>query len=225
MTRRVKFRFLRAAAALSGLALAWVCVLAGPALAAPAAEGNASGRAPVADGVARRALEEALRFADVIYQWEGRAEQGVAYLWGGRMSVDEYLQAVAEGKRPGVEAGVDASGLVVQAYRAADPAIRFVVESGGGEQRVRDVSSGALYRWNVRTVPVDELRPGDLIFFQNSSGQVSGVAIFERREGPNVHFVVASANSGKVIRTFLNVNNEYWKTRVLGAGQLLEASP
>ena len=134
-----------------GLALAWACVLAGPALAAPAAEGNASGRAPVADGVARRALEEALRFADVIYQWEGRAEQGVAYLWGGRMSVDEYLQAVAEGKRPGVEAGVDASGLVVQAYRAADPAIRFVVESGGGEQRVRDTAG--LLCWNVRPCP------------------------------------------------------------------------
>src|SRR5690606_25228052 len=149
----------------------------------------------------------------------------VAHLWSRRLSVDEYLQAVAHGSRPGVEAGVDAPGLVKQAYRAADAAIRFVVESGGGEQRVRDVSSGALYRWNVRTVPVDELRPGDLIFFQNSSGQVSGVAIFERREGPNVHFVVASANSGKVIRTFLNVNNEYWETRVLGAGQLLEASP
>ena|GEM_PF-1651377 len=203
-----------------------VWVIAGTSFAAvPLAEGNASGLAVVPEEFARRALAEALRFADVTYEADGRTEQGVAYLLGGRMSVDQFVRAVAAGKRPGVEAGADASGVVVQAYRAADPGFRFISKEGGTEQLVQDASSAMLYRWNVRVVPVEELRPGDLIFFKSESGQVSGVAVFERREGPNVHFVVASPGAGKVIRTFLNVNNEYWRTRFLAAGQLLRYAP
>lgn len=192
---------------------------------APAGWEDAGGAEAVSAEVAEKALAEALRFADVTYEVGGRVEQGVAYLFGGRTGVDEYVQAVAQGKRPGVDVGADASGVVVLAYRAADPAIRFMVREGGEVRFVRDVGSAELYRWNVRTVPVEELRPGDLIFFKNERGGVAGVAVFERRDGPNVHFVVASANAGKVIRTFLNVENEYWKTRFLAAGQLLRYAP
>lgn len=217
---------MRLAKALWIAAVLCLWVPGSPALAAtPVAEGSESGRPVVSAELAMSALAEALRYADVTYQVDGRAERGVAYRFGGRMSVDEFVRAVAEGKRPGAEAGVDASGLVVQAYRAAAPGWRFVEMQGGTARLVADAGSASLYRWNVRVVPVEELRPGDLIFFKNESGQVSGVAIFERREGPNVHFVVASAGAGKAIRTFLNVNNEYWKTRVLAAGQLLQSAP
>lgn len=180
---------------------------------------------PVSAETALQALREALRYADVTYEVDGTVEQGVAYRWGGRMSVDEYLQAVREGKRPGIDAGVDASALVVNAYRAADPGHRFRIVSGGAERLVADATSGVLYEWNVELVPYTSLRPGDLIFFQNEQGQVSGVAVFERLDGPNVHFVVASASSNKVIRTFANVNNAYWNTRVKATGRLLEMAP
>lgn len=183
------------------------------------------GRSVVPAELAQAALAEALRFADVTYEHEGIERQGVAYLLGGRISVERYVDAIAQGKAPGVDVGIDASGLVVQAYLAADPAFRFVSRPGGESLLVRDASSTALYQWNVRTVPVEQLRPGDLIFFQNEGGRVAGVGIFERREGPNVHYIVASANAGRVIKTFNNVNNDYWRTRFLAAGQLLWSVP
>lgn len=175
--------------------------------------------------VARRALEEAMRYADVTYEFRGERRQGVAYLWGGRMSVAAFVEAVRSGKEPGVEAGADASAVVVNAYRAADPTLRFAAAAGGTLRLVADADSRTLYEHNVRHVPLEALRPGDLIFFSGSDGQVAGVGIFERRDGPNVHFIVASASAGRVIRTFLNVNNEYWRTRFLAAGQLLRMAP
>lgn len=198
-----------------------VVMLAGGALAAEVGSSDADGAAVVPAAVAQRALTEALRFAEVTYEAGGVSRQGVAYLLGGRIGVDRYLEAVAQGKVPGVDVGVDASGLVVQAYLAADPALRFRTGDGAWG---RDASSSSLYRWNVRIVPLDELRPGDLIFFQNEEGRVSGVGIFERREGPNVYYLVASAAQGRVIRTFNNVGNDYWKSRFLAAGQLLDAA-
>lgn len=187
----------------------------------PGAGADAADVPVVPAELAERALAQALRFVDVTYEAGGTLQQGVAYLWGGRMGVDEYLEAVAAGKRPGEEAGVDASAVVVQAYRAADPGFRFMTRAQGGRRLVSDATSRGLYLWNIRTVPLEQLRPGDLIFFKNSSGQVAGVAIFERREGPNVHYIVASPNAGKVVRTFNNIYNDYWQTRFLAAGQML----
>lgn len=198
--------------------------LAGGSWTPAGAQGFELAAEPVSDAVAARALAEAERYAIVTYRYRGETMTGVAYKWGGRLSVDEYLAAVAQGAEPGRDVGVDASAVVVNAYLAADPDHRFVVEAGGGRRLVADVTSADLYRWNIRPVATDELRPGDLIFFQDERGNVSGVAVFERREGPNVHFIVASAGQGKVVRTFLNVNNTYWNTRVKGAGRLLAFS-
>ena len=94
----------------------------------------------------------------------------------------------------------------------------------GERQLLPDATSDSLYRFNIRAISVEELRPGDLIFFKSESGGVAGVAIFERREGPNIHYIVASPNAGKVVRTFNNVHNSYWQTRFLAAGQVLVSS-
>ena len=213
----------RALAALAaGVALIAAAGLAG-AQGVPGPAGAAAQAVAVSDATAARALAEARRFAEVTYRYGGQTLTGVAYRWGGRLSVDEYLAAVEAGRAPGAEVGVDASGLVVEAYLAADPAHRFAVEWSGG-RLAADATSADLFRWNIVPVATDEMRPGDLLFFQDERGNVTGVAIFERREGPNVHFVVASAAQGKVIRTFLNVNNTYWQTRVKGAGRLLAFS-
>lgn len=212
----------RSVQSLFAWALLAVLCLAGPVLGAEAVgEPGLDDVLVVSAELAQRALAQARRFVDVTYEAGGASQRGVAYLLGGRMSVDEYLNAVATGKTPGVEAGADASAVVVQAYRGADPSFRFMTRSGGQNRLVPDATSATLYRWNVRTIPVEELRPGDLIFFKNANGDVAGVGIFERREGPNVHYIVASSNAGKVIRTFNNVNNDYWKTRFLAAGQML----
>lgn len=166
-------------------------------------------------------LAQALRFVDLEFEANGGLHQGVAYLWGGRMGVDEYVAAVQAGAQPGVDAGVDASGVVVQSIRSVLPGHKFAGAPGGAAPVVQ-ATSATLFHFNVAEVAVDELRPGDLLFFQDSAGNVSGVGIFERRVGPNVHFIIASARAGRVIKTFYNVNNDSWKTQFKAAGRLLE---
>lgn len=179
----------------------------------------------VSDQTAARAMAAAARYADVRYTVDGNEREGVAYKWGGRMSVEEYLAAVAAGARPAIDAGVDASAVAVNAYLAADPELRFVSGTEGRTRRLGDATSRTLYKWNVTEVPVSRLRPGDLIFFKGTSGGVAGVGVFEKKEGPNVYFVVASQTAKKVIHTFLNVNHAYWQSRFLAAGQLLQNQP
>lgn len=173
--------------------------------------------AVVSAETAGNALAEAFRFVDATYRVGDEERRGVAYLWGGRMSVDSYLQAMAQGAVPGVDAGVDASGVVTKAYLSADPGLRF---RGAGGRWYADATSRSLFEHGVRMVSVFELRPGDLIFFQGDDGQVTGVAIFEKMEGPNVHFIVASSRAGRVIRTFYNTQGEYWQKVFKAAGQL-----
>lgn len=190
-------------------------------LTAAAQEGTGASSTAVSETVARSALAQAERYADVTYEYRGTQEKGVAYKWGGRSSVDEYLAAVSDGAVPGKEVGADASAVVVNAYRSVDPGHRFAVSWGGGKRLATDATSADLYRWNVQPIPFEQMRPGDLIFFQDEGGDVTGVAIYQRRSGPNVHFIVASPGRGRVIRTFLNVNNSYWNTKVKAAGRLL----
>lgn len=171
--------------------------------------------------IARGALEYALRYVDVEYETGGSAHRGVAYMWGGRMSVDDFVRAVESGAKPGIDAGVDASAVIVRSYGAMIPDIRFLASDNPDGTRIKDATSATLFQYNIQQVSPEQLRPGDLIFFKDGSDNVSGVALFEQRQGPNVYFIVASARAGKVIRTFYNVNNESWKTQFKAAGRLL----
>jgi cell wall-associated NlpC family hydrolase len=164
----------------------------------------------------KAAVKTAMEYATVLYS-DGQV--GVPYYWGGRITVENFLQAVSEGKTEGV--GVDASGLVVSVYPQVVKGLCFRIPQGTRFIWVADTNSSMLYEWNVRPLTVDELRAGDLIFFSSESSKIGGVGIFVERVGRQIYYLVASANHNRVIHTFSNMDGTYWKDRFAGAGRLL----
>ena len=99
-----------------------------------------------------------------------RAASKMAYLFGGRQSVEAYLTALADGKVPGEEIGVDASAVVVNAYRHVVPNIRFFFDESG-KTLVSDATSSLIAKYNSIPITQEELGPGDLIFFKDANGR------------------------------------------------------
>ena len=108
-------------------------------------------------------IEEANQAHDYAMQY---VENEVAYLYGGRQSVEAYLAALADGKVPGQDIGADASAVVVNAYRNVIPNIRFFLIRV--KRPVADTSS-VIANYNSVPISQDELVPGDLIFFKDAS--------------------------------------------------------
>lgn len=211
--------------------------LLGAALVAVAAGADAAwDRRPLTEEEGRQVAEAALAYAEVTYTVGGEERQGVAYVWGGRATVQQFLAAVSGyegGGEPPADAaapvGVDASGVVVNALRRLDPRIRFAASPGDKPVLTADADSSSLYAYNVIPVEPAELRPGDLIFFgQRPAGSegagdvsVTGVAVVTRREGERVYFVTASQRQGRVVHTFARTNGDYWRDHIVGAGRFL----
>ncbi|HEY8531868.1 MAG TPA: NlpC/P60 family protein [Limnochorda sp.] len=194
------------------LMLAWAPLAAG--------QGSVAPRQPISPELAAMAAEEVLNYARVQYPVDGRTEQGMPFRLGGQTTLEEFLEAVQNGADPR-SMGVDASGLVVNVYRSVIPELTFLMQGGSGLVEATDVSSSALFYWNVNAVDVDEAMPGDLLFFKGSGGEPSGVAIVTRVSPDRVDFVVASSSRGRVIETFARPGGAYWQGNVLGLGRLL----
>lgn len=195
------------------LTLAWAPLAAG--------QGGVAPRQPISPELAAMAAEEALNYARVQYPVEGRTEQGMPFRLGGQTTLEEFLEAVQNGADPR-SLGVDASGLVVNVYRSVVPELTFLMQGGSsGLIEAADVSSSAIFYWNVNAVDVEEAMPGDLLFFKGGSGEPAGVAIVTRVSPERVDFVVASAGRGRVIETFARPGGAYWQGNVLGLGRLL----
>lgn len=206
--------------ACSALVLASLAILPGVALAQADSGLAALERRPLTEEEGRQVAEAALAFAQVTYTIGDETFQGVPYRWGGRVSVNEFLQRVAGGD--GIEElGVDASGVAVEALRAASPGVRFLAAPPETPVFWSDATSAVLYQFNV--VPVDpaELRAGDLLFFRSADGGVGGVAVVTGKAGTRVDFVVASSRQGRVVHTFARTDGEYWRNQILGGGRFL----
>lgn len=170
-----------------------------------------------------QALEAAREYVSVRYQYNGQERQGVAYLSGGQDTVADYLEKVKQGAEPGKKAGIDASGLVINAYKTVYPQLQFISRTPEGKKvMVRDASSEILYLWNIEPAAPEDLKPGDLIFFRSPQGRINGVALYSGRQGNYIRIIVASYRKGKVIETGIRINGEYWNERVAGAGRLLK---
>jgi len=94
--------------------------------------------------------------------------------------------------------------------------------AGSREVRVKDASSETLYLWNVRPLTIDELRPGDLVFFRSSGRSINGVALYAGRRGDLVQIVTASQGRGKVVLTTVRIGGDYWNESFAGAGRLIK---
>lgn len=172
----------------------------------------------------------ALAYATTTYTVGEDEFSGVPYAWGGRLSVDDFLQRVAEGaggaageevvEATSVPFGVDASGVAVNALRSLGADVRFAAAGGDNPPLWADATSVLLFEHNVATVVPMEARAGDLVFFGGEDG-VSGVGVVTERAGTVVHFVVASAREGKVIHTFARTDGDYWRDNIVGVGRFL----
>ncbi|WP_324716000.1 NlpC/P60 family protein [Carboxydochorda subterranea] len=205
-------------------ALLLVALLAGLAGTQAAAQekGAASGAAPAGEqasaGVvigqepALSALRESLRYV----------EAGVPFRLGGKTTVDEYLRLQGSDPRAAASAGVDASGLVVNALRAAVPGVRFFAGPPDQGRTAEYVTSAMLRRYNSTEVSIEEARPGDLLFFKSpSTGQVTGVGIVHVVMPGVVRVVVASASQGRVVETGIRIGGAYWASQVDAVARLV----
>lgn len=143
----------------------------------------------------------------------------VAYKLGGRLTVEQYITALAEGQEPGTEIGVDASALVINAYQDVVPNMLFKPHKDSASL-APDVSSSVLYHWNSEPITEEELTKGDLIFFKNTAGNIMGVSLFSHIQGNIIHFITASQSAGKVIISNINMNGDYWSKHFAGFARL-----
>jgi len=94
--------------------------------------------------------------------------------------------------------GFDCSGLVHYAYQS----IGIAVPRSSSEQ----------FRQSIR-VPLQDLQPGDLLFFRLNPPKVSHVAIYDH-DGRFIH----APSSGKRV-SYASLDNPYWRKHLVAAGR------
>jgi len=94
--------------------------------------------------------------------------------------------------------GFDCSGLVSYAYRS----VGIAVPRSSNEQ----------FRQSIR-VSLQNLQPGDLLFFRLNPPKVSHVAIYDR-DGRFIH----APSSGKRV-SYASLDNPYWRKHLVAAGR------
>ncbi|NLG70029.1 MAG: C40 family peptidase [Firmicutes bacterium] len=195
--------------AASGAALVVVLMAAMPA-AASAAEAGAVETVSAQQALA--ALEEALRYV----------EAGVPYQLGGKITLEEYLALKEEDPEAAAARGVDASGVVVNAYRAALPDLTLFAGPPEQGRTTTYVTSEALFRYNTVPVPLEQAQPGDLLFFRSPGGDsITGVGVVSAVSGRIIRVVVASASRGRVVDIGIDTQGDYWARNVAGLGRLI----
>lgn len=105
----------------------------------------------------------AIRFAEL---YRGSETQ---YAWGGQ----DAVRAIK----------IDCSGLVVMCYK-------YALVDTGYSLPFSDASASGMYADFSRSVPIGELRQGDLIFMgESDSSRITHIAIFDRIENGAVYFI------------------------------------
>ena len=209
---------------LLSLAIAVVLAAGAPAAAQAPTQRPPEEAVAVTDPQALRALEQAIQYALFRYEVAGEERTGVPYRLGGKVTLEEFARLVREQPDQVEQVGIDASGLVINAYAAVIPEIRFFTGPTGQEGLARRVNSRTLFAFNSQPVSLQQARPGDLLFFRSpQTGEITGVAMVAERLPGVVRVVVASASRGRVAHVGIRTDGEYWRTHVAGLGRLLYA--
>ena len=126
---------------------------------------------------------------------------GAPYLWGGR-------------EPP----AFDSSGIITWAYRQALGSLRLRY----GNQVVSDLPHRHIYRWNFQPLPLERLRPGDLVYITNGTAEVTHGAMFVRWLEPYtvMEFLDASSARQQVVIQSWPIDQEVRGQRFVAAGRL-----
>lgn len=126
---------------------------------------------------------------------------GAPYQWGGR-------------EPP----AFDSSGIITWSYRQA----LGVLQLRQGNRVVSDLPHREIYRWNFEPLPLEDLRPGDLVYITDGTAPVTHGAMFVRWLEPYtlMEFLDASTRQGKVVLQAWPVHEERHGQRFVAAGRL-----
>ncbi|HLV08638.1 MAG TPA: NlpC/P60 family protein [Halanaerobiales bacterium] len=127
-------------------------------------------------------------------------QQGKPYQWGGR-GQEEF----------------DCSGLITWSYKEAVGEKRIFRI---GDYITTDATMNDLYHWNVIMIPLEEIKPGDILFFTDREDLITHGGLFIKWVNENsFRFIHASSTRGEVvveIRCIEDINGGHW---LEGAGR------
>ncbi len=128
-------------------------------------------------------------------------QEGKPYIWGGRST-----------------GGFDCSGLVVWAYRQAQPGIKF----RNGKTAGPDATADTLYYYNVVPLTNEEIRPGDLMFFTCDAARITHIGLFVRWVNNNeFELLHVSASRAQVVRDVWPLEGKKGNEWFVGAGRMV----
>lgn len=128
---------------------------------------------------------------------------GDPYVWGGQ-GPDEF----------------DCSGLIIWAYAQVIPDLRLRI----GANVVYDATQDELWRYNVQSIPPEQMRPGDVVFITNDPRRMTHGGLFIEwvDEGmTEFRFVNASSYYGEVVIDTWPITGEKRGQWFAGSGRLL----
>lgn len=112
----------------------------------------------------------------------------------------------------------DSSGIITYAYRRVIPNVRFRI----GSLTATDASHADIYRWGFHPLPLEDIRPGDLVYITDGSADVTHGAMFVRWVEPYtlMEFLDASTRLGEIVIQEWPVDEEVRGQRFVAAGRL-----
>lgn len=131
-----------------------------------------------------------------------KTQIGAPYQWGGR--------------RP---PAFDSSGIITWSYRQVIPNLRFQISPS---QTAPDAPHRDIYRYNFHPLPLEQIRPGDLVYITDGTAEVTHGAMFVEWVEPYrlMKFLDASSRLGEVTIQEWPVDQEHHGQRFVAAGRL-----
>ncbi|PMQ01965.1 MAG: hypothetical protein CBR30_02950 [Dictyoglomus sp. NZ13-RE01] len=105
----------------------------------------------------------------------------------------------------------DCSGLIVWAYKQVIPELKFRL----GFSTVPDVNIEELYIYNTKHISIQDVNPGDIIFWRNSEGKISHGGLVIEVKSNYVQYVNASSVKGAVVIGESEISSEICFGRLL----------
>lgn len=120
------------------------------------------------------------------------------------------------GRRP---PAFDSSGIITWSYRQVIPNLKLQVGAG---KTANDAPHRYIYRYNFHPLPLEDIRPGDLIYITNGTAEVTHGAMFVEWVEPYrlMKFLDASSRLGEVTIQEWPVDEEHHGQRFVAAGRL-----